>query len=154
MMGLVQILSGSSVITVKAFQSLLVQQITTEERRMLEHKTGNLIISDYNRDTIIRMLNQQVESDAIVDKDRMIRLICTLQDYLQTYMKNQPEGHRWIILACLFLSGVVKEPMHPQEIVHWRQDPSGRNYYCPAYSAEEGSTCRFCVCVPDADCRD
>lgn len=147
MMQLLQALSASSVITSKEFQALLVQQITAEERELLEKRTGSLIISEYNRNTLLRMLDRQVDSDDMVDKDRMIRLIRTLQNYLQTYMENQPEGHRWIILACLFLSGVVKEPMHPQAIVHWKQDSSGMKYYCPAFSAEEGSACRFCVCL-------
>lgn len=151
MIQLIQRLSGASVITVKEMHALLAQQITAEERELLEKKTGNLIISEYNRNTLLRMLDRQVVSDDIVDTDRMIRLIRTLQKYLQTYMENQPEGHRWIILACLFLSGVVKEPMHPQAIVHWEQDLSGMNYYCPAFSAEEGSTCRFCVCQNLAD---
>ena len=67
-----------------------------------------------------------------------------LEEYLDRYMREQPEGRKWIILSCLFLTFVVREPMHPQEIVHWER--LGDSYRCPSMEMQAGSLCRWCVC--------
>ena len=120
---------------------LLRAQITPAERNALRDNTV-AHISRYNRDTLLRMLDMEEPAPALVDTGRAKALHAALQDYLDRYMPEAPEAHKWIILVCLFLALVAREPMHPKAIVGWEQ--AGGDYFCPA--REEGGICQFCVC--------
>ncbi len=63
--------------------------------------------------------------------------------YVVRYMKDKPEGHKWIILACLYLTFVEHLPMHPQHAAGWIEK-DGR-YYCP-HMVPDSITCRYCMC--------
>lgn len=95
-------------------------------------------ISRHNRETLLRMLSA-APPPGEVDPAEADALRGALTDYLDRYMPGDPAAHKWIILACLFLSFVVREPMHPQAVTGWDAD-----YRCPA--REEGGICRWCVC--------
>ncbi|MDO4866961.1 MAG: hypothetical protein Q4C10_10450 [Clostridia bacterium] len=99
-------------------------------------------ISRYNRDTLLRMLDLDEPTPMPVDIGRAKALHAALRDYLNRYMPEAPEAHKWIILACLFLALVAGEPMHPKAIVGWKK--AGDGYICPA--REEDGVCQWCVC--------
>ena len=120
---------------------LLRSRITPAERSALRDNTV-AHISRYNRDTLLRMLDMEEPTPAPVDTLRAKALHTALREYLDRYMPEAPEAHKWIILACLFLALVVREPMHPKDIVGWEQ--AGDDYLCPV--REEDGICRFCVC--------
>ena len=85
-----------------------------------------------------RMLDMEEPAPALVDTGRAKALHAALQDYLDRYMPEAPEAHKWIILAYLFLALVAREPMHPKAIVGWEQ--AGCDYICPV--REEGGVCQ------------
>jgi uncharacterized protein (UPF0305 family) len=58
-------------------------------------------------------------------------------------MADRPEGHKWIILACLYLTFAERLPMHPQSAAKWIEK-DGR-FYC-RYMEEDSVTCRYCMC--------
>ena len=119
--------------------------ITPSERKALENGGEGLVIGRYNRETLLRMLDMDdLPEGQGVDPERLEGLEGALRDYLNRYMPDQPEGHKWIVLSCLFLALVVREPMHPREIVGWRQ--AGGAYICPTREPSSGSICRWCVC--------
>lgn len=114
--------------------------ISPAEREMLE--AGTLSgISAFNRATILRMLVGEYPAET-VDFSRVKELEAALTDYLNRYMTEAPAVHKWIVIACLFLTFVAREPMHPQGIVGWKQTEAG--YQCPAREAD--GVCRWCVC--------
>lgn len=129
----------------------LVFQISEAERRDMETGAENLIISAYNRRTIRRMLSlcntptdmEVMCGDAMIDSNRVEALKKALVSFLNRYMADQPEGHKWIIICCIFLSFIAEEPMHPQEVVHWVRD--GKHFFCSYREDTEGSLCRWCV---------
>ena len=120
---------------------LLRSRITPAERSALRDNTV-AHISRYNRDTLLRMLDMEEPTPAPVDTLRAKALHTALREYLDRYMPEAPEAHKWIILACLFLALVARKPMHPKAIVGWKK--AGGDYICPA--REEGGVCQFCVC--------
>ena len=66
-----------------------------------------------------------------------------LEKYLAEYLADHPEGHKWIIIACLYLTFAEGLPMHPQHAAKWQKTASG--YVCP-HKVEDSITCRYCVC--------
>lgn len=119
-------------------------RITDAERAGIEAGEG-LVVSRYNRATLMRLLTCPApEGDVPVDNDAVAALEAALRGYLDRYMPDAPEGHKWIILCCLFSAFVAREPMHPREVVDWTQ--TGDGYRCPARDEAEGSLCRWCAC--------
>jgi len=116
-------------------------QISPAERAALWNDTVQNI-SRYNRMTLLRILECEKPDYGRVDAGRVESLHTALREYLNRYMPDAPEAHKWIILSCLFLAFVAMEPMHPQAIVGWKKIEGG--YLCPL--REEGGICQWCVC--------
>ena len=118
----------------------LRSEISIEER--LQLLNGTLPVSAYNRATLMRLIEDSSDEEIIASRD-VEDLRSALQAYLNTYMAEQPEYHKWIILSCLYLN-LLREPLHPKEVVGWRRD--GDNYYCSAREDGDSSLCHWCVC--------
>ena len=116
-------------------------RISPAERAALRDDTVQNI-SRYIRATLLRILECKASDYGRVDAGRVEALHAALREYLNRYMQDTPEAHKWIILPCLFLAFVAMEPMHPQAIVGWKKTEGG--YFCP--SREEGGICQWCVC--------
>ena len=89
-------------------------------------------ISQWNRGTLLRMRGF-VPEPGDIPAASVEALISSLCDNLERHMPDAPEGHRWIMLSCLFLAFVAWEPMHPREVVHHRNTViMGRqHWFCP-----------------------
>ena len=140
--------------TVAEFTGQLKKRISPEEAAMLRKGTDGLCVSEFNRDVCLRLLDAEIstpgESGAktsagggAVDPDDAARLEADLESYLNEYMADRPEGHKWIILACLYLTFAERLPMHPQSAAKWIEK-DGR-FYC-RYMEEDSVTCRYCMC--------
>ena len=128
--------------TVTELKDQLAAQISTAEAEALRNG-GDLSINDFNRRVCIRLLDSGCTDDSPVPADRIEHLNKELSDYLKQYMVDKPEGHKWIIIACLYLTYVEHLPMHPQSPQTWIEK-DGR-YYCAAI-VPESITCSSCVC--------
>ena len=125
----------------------LLLRIPEDEWRGLEEGDASLVISRHNRETLLRMRRYEPSLEAMPDAEvRAMEQL--LNDYLNRYMPDQPEGHRFIASCCIFLAFVAREPLHPAEIVHHRRtvEDGVVRYRCPAREDVPGSLCRFCVC--------
>ena len=132
-------------ISKKDYLEKLRSRVTEQERRSLESGEG-LLINEYNLATMKRLLYTQEVFEGTADTLSSESLEKTLEAYLNEYMADQPAGHKWIILCCLFLSQVAGEPMHPQPWTKWEK--LGGTYFCGAREEGEGSVCLWCVCRP------
>ncbi len=131
------------IVSRSVFLEELRRQVSDEEREDLEN--GDIIyISWYNRDTLLRLLHEDVPKAGTVDTTQAEALRQALAAYLDKYMSDCPQGHKWIILACLYLAMVACEPMHPQRMTGWQKRDDG--YYCRAREEQDGSVCQWCVC--------
>lgn len=124
-------------------RNLLLSHITECEWSGLERGDDTLRVSGFNRDMLLRMRKREAAVCGNVPNDLIEELYIALDSYLREYMADCPQGHKWIILACIYLACVESIPMHPQDIVQWIQYADG--YYCPCHSGE-GSVCAYCVC--------
>ena len=148
---LLSMLAEYHTITRRELRALLCGQISTDERQSLKNGSDGLVISVHNRKTIIRMIEDTFPYEADnepVDVSQVISLIQALQSYLNKYMADKPEGHRWITICCIYLSMVAHEPLHPREAAHWEWDSGVGEYRCRFREDVEGSICRWCRCIP------
>ena len=128
--------------TAAEYQKSLAGRIGPEEAEALRRGEG-LYISEYNRAVCLRLLEDGTAGGAPVPREKADRLEAELRDYLNQYMADRPDGHKWIILACLYLTFVERRPMHPQAAARWIER-EGR-YYCPSLEPES-FICGCCVC--------
>ena len=128
--------------TVSELKNELASQISNEEADAL--RSGrSLCINDFNRKVCVRLLDNERVDETAVPAERIEHLNKELSDYLKQYMADKPEGHKWIILACLYLTYVEHLPMHPQSAATWIEKDG--KYYCAAM-VPESITCSSCVC--------
>ncbi|MFR8171801.1 MAG: DUF2115 family protein [Marvinbryantia sp.] len=125
----------------------LIEAITADEWDRLEHADPSLVISSFNRDVLLSMRNTPVENFEI-DTKSVRNLYEALQRYLDIYMADCSIGHKWIILASIYLAFVQKRPMHPQQATHWKclSVSEKPEYVCPCKDTEANSVCSYCVC--------
>lgn len=128
--------------TVSELRKDLAAQISSAEADALRNGR-DLSINDFNRQVCIRLLDSDCADDSPVPVERIESLKKELSDYLKQYMADKPEGHKWIILACLYLTYVERVPMHPQSAATWIEKDG--KYYCAAM-VPESITCSSCVC--------
>ena len=136
--------------TASELLDLLIHAISNEDWRRLERNDPSLVISQWNLKTLQRMREYHPMPGSVpVEKTEELRL--SLNRYLNRTMPEKPEAHRWIIISCLFLAFVAREPLHPQEIVRHRQVLiNGKQaHLCPVHEDSTESLCRFCVCRKD-----
>ena len=127
----------------------LKSRVSQEERGDLE-SSNIVLISSYNRETVLRMLHDGGSGTGTVDTDQADALEKALGAYLAQYMAEYPPGHKWVILSCLYLSQIAGEPMHPQRMTGWYKEKGV--YYCRAREEQTGSVCRWCICQRADSC--
>ena len=128
--------------TAAEFHKSLGARITADEAESLRRGEG-LFISEYNRSVCLRLLEADRFDGGPVPPEEVARLEAELRAYLDQYMPDRPDGHKWIILACLYLTFVERLPMHPQAAAKWIER-DGR-YFCPSMEPD-GIICGYCVC--------
>ena len=137
-------LPDTQMIPCTTVQNALAACISKDAEAKLRDNQRELVISEDNRQTLLRMLDFPYTGKETVRRDSLVSLIDTLQLFLEKHMADQPAGHLWIVLSCVYLSMVVREPMHPQRFTHWYLDRD--TYYCPAKEETPGSVCLWCIC--------
>ena len=121
----------------------LKKQISLEEAEKLRSGGESLCISSFNRDVCLRLLDNCSDEDTMVSDEKIDALESELKDYLNIYMQDRPEGHKWIIIACEYLTFIEHKPMHPQSAAKWTEKDG--KYYCPGMQPDS-ITCRCCMC--------
>ena len=131
-------------ITTGSLHNALTGCISASAAAALREGRNGFVISEDNRMTLLRMLDDPNVGNGTVQRAELVSLIDTLESFLEKYMADQPEGHLWIVLCCIYLSMIVREPMHPQRFTHWYLD--GDTYRCPAREVSPDSVCLWCAC--------
>lgn len=144
-----------------SFCECLVNRVTPEEWALLERDDSPLLVNDHNRNALLEMrdvvLRNTDASNSVgvwqqreIDIAKAAALERELQAYLDEYMSEAPEGHKWIILASLYLTFVAKRPMHPVERVGVSvvQRDGHTVYRCPAKVPGDNPICDNCICEP------
>ena len=121
----------------------LCSMVSDPERTALENGGAGLYISAFNRQVLLRMLRNNGNEGPDADEQAVRELTADLTAFLNACMADHPEGHKWIIIACLYLTFVEKLPMHPQEAAKW-QKVDGR-FLCPS-QVKDSLICQYCVC--------
>ena len=151
-------------------------QITHAEWDALDRCDPSLTINNHNREALLEMrapcmapdtaeaakepthpeldvdleaADEHTQPEPEVDLEAAENLARYLQEYLDEYMPDAPEGHKWIVLASLYLAFVARRPLHPIDragVVVEQLD--GRTIYrCPLKVPGDNPICDACVCL-------
>ena len=125
----------------------LRQALSAAEWEALERGTVTAV-SSFNRTVLLEMRSASVPEDREVPMEQAAGLYETLRDYLAAYMSDQTHGWKYVILASLYLTFVVRRPMHPSAQLGIQVvETAGKVFYMyPSKSAVEGTVCDYCVC--------
>ena len=131
------------------FASRLRSRIGNEDWSRLAGGSPDIDVNDFNRATLLRLRGFHADDDAPVDEEAAARLEAMLADYLAEYMSDRPQAHLPIVLSCLALAFVFREPMHPVDVVgaRVRVSDGAAAYYCPQHTGSE-TLCAYCACHP------
>ena len=134
------------------FRIALIERISKSEWELLERDDSTLVISSHNRNSLLEMRTQTPALAADVDLASAQELEHSLRVYLQEHMADAPQGHKWIVLACLYLAFVARKPMHPIDLVGItvQHGADGVTYYCPLKKPADNLICDVCVCSTSA----
>lgn len=135
-----------SEITKSELLKRILKEISQEEWNALEEHPKTLCISAFNRQTLLEARKVSCK-EGTAQINRIEELYQVTSDYLNEQMRERPEGHKWILLSCLYLTFLAERPMHPQEIVKYRREENdaGIRYFCPCKDESAGSVCLYCV---------
>ncbi len=105
-------------------------------------------VSLFNQKVLLEMRSTSVITEDDISAARAAGLYEALRTYLAEYMKEQPEGWKYIILASLYLAFLAGRPMHPIDLlkINVIETESGTIYKCPRKSVIKGTACDYCVC--------
>ena len=160
----------------KEFCSKLVEQITHAEWDALDRCDPSLTINNHNREALLEMralcmapdtaeaakepthpeldvdleaADEHTHPEPEVDLEAAENLARYLQEYLDEYMPDAPEGHKWIVLASLYLAFVARRPLHPIDRagVVVEQLNGSTIYRCPLKVSGDNPICDACVCL-------
>ncbi len=160
----------------REFCKELVEQITHAEWDALDRCDPSLTINNHNREALLEMralymapgtaeaadehthpepevdtgaTDEHTQTEPEVNVEAAENLARYLQEYLDEYMPDAPEGHKWIVLASLYLAFVARRPLHPIDragVVVEQLD--GRTIYrCPLKVPGDNPICDACVCL-------
>ncbi|MBR0381076.1 MAG: DUF2115 family protein [Eubacterium sp.] len=123
----------------------LKEQIDKDEWETLADG-GSLPVSHANRAILLQMRDFKPAACKSLSAGKVRRLEDLLSSYLNQYMEDRSDWHKWIIMVCLFRAFVAEEPLHPREAVNYRieRTPAGVLYYCPVKETGEENICSFC----------
>ncbi len=145
----------------REFCKELVGRITHAEWDALDRCDPSLTINSHNREALLEMralcmapnaaeaADKHVQLELEVDLQAAENLARYLQEYLDQYMSDNPEGHKWIVLASLYLAFVARRPLHPIDRagVVVEQLDGTTVYRCPLKVPADNPICDACVCL-------
>ena len=123
----------------------LNEQIECEDWERLA-AYDDMPVSMANRAILLQMRDFKPDACKSLSAGKVRRLEDLLSSYLNQYMEDRPDWHKWIIMVCLFRAFVAEEPLHPREAVNYRieRTPAGVLYYCPVKETGAENICSFC----------
>ena len=126
----------------------LCDSISSQEWHVLETGEVEGGISEHNRAALLRLRTCDRSEDEIADDD-IASMEALLERFLEEHLPGRPAAARWITTACLALAFVLREPLHPVDLVgaECRMNNGHVQWRCPINEGA-GTLCAFCPCEP------
>lgn len=106
-----------------------------------------LYVSRFNRGVLLEMRTAEFPQEDLPEQ-AVTELHTVLEKFLREHMKENPEGWKWVILSCLYLTFLAERPMHPTEMMDIKVSEVGgkKVYECPSKDNHKNTACYYCVC--------
>ena len=95
----------------------LINAITDDEWTQLA-QNRLLSISEFNRSVLLEMKAADAAngSDTIKEAD-LNGLYKAVKEHLEEHLSDKPDGWKWIIISCIYLTYIAERPMHPIDLM-------------------------------------
>ena len=123
----------------------IIKSIEKNEWQQLQEGTLPVPVSEHNRKVLLVLHQCGVDyTGEVCDKD-VHKLSDAVYEFLKETWCSEPEAHKYVVLACLVLTFLKEEPMHPKDKVQYRVvgHDGIKEYFCPAKT--DGVICNYCV---------
>ena len=123
----------------------IIKSIENDEWKLILEGSSEIPVSEHNRNVLLGLRETGVSFSGDVDDKDITALSEAVYEFLKETWAEQPRAHKFVVNACLVLTFLLEEPMHPQNAVKYRVvDKDGKKeYYCPA--KQDSAICNFCV---------
>ena len=128
-----------------ALAEKIIKSIEDDEWKMIEDGSGEVYISDHNRKVLLELRQAGSSFSGEVDEGKITTLSEEVYKFLKETWPEKPLSHKYVVNACLVLTFLKEEPMHPQDAVKFRvvERDGKKVYFCPA--KQDSIICNFCV---------
>ena len=123
----------------------IIKSIEDDEWKMIEDGSGDVYISDHNRKVLQDLRERGLSFSGDVDEREVMTLSEALYGFLKETWPEKPMSHKYVVNACLVLTFLIEEPMHPQDAVKFKivERDGKKVYFCPA--KQDSIICNFCI---------
>lgn len=108
-------------------------------------------VSEHNRKVLLELEESSEEFTGDVSRSDVEKLSASVYEFLKEVWAEEPEAHKFVVLACLALTFIKEIPMHAKEKVNYREEVGEngeREFFCSAKT--DSVICNFCVAKKDA----
>ncbi len=127
-------------------KSKILAAFSEEEWAALAAGKEKAPVSDFNREILLRLREQDEVFSGEADDNAVAELYQTVAAFLESCWSDEPGAHAYVLQACAALAFLYQIPLHPQNKVHY--ESCVRNgkakYFCPMREEKSGSVCLFC----------
>lgn len=127
-------------------KSKILAAFREEEWAALEAGEQKVPVSDFNRNILLRLREQDEDFPGEADDDAVADLYQTTAAFLESCWPDEPGAHAYVLQACIALAFLYHLPLHPQNTVHYEScvRNGDARYFCPMREEKSGSVCPFC----------
>ncbi len=132
--------------TRKELAENIIGSIDKTQWQQLKAGTLEIPVSEHNRKVLLELEGSSEDFTGDVPGDDVEKLSDSVYEFLKEVWAEEPEAHKFVVLACLALTFLKKIPMHAKEKVNYREvvrEDGEREYYCSAKT--DSIICNFCV---------
>ena len=123
----------------------IIKTIEKSEWQQLQEGTLPVPVSEHNRTVLLELPKAGVDYTGEVCDKAVHKLSDAVYEFWKETWCSEPEAHKFVVLACLVLTFLKEEPMHPKDKVQYRVvgHDGIKEYFCPAKT--DGVICNYCV---------
>jgi uncharacterized protein (UPF0305 family) len=141
-------------------ENLLLEKLNNLNTEIAKNNTASSVqkVSKYNLETMLELKNETLEKtetneNEFIDDINIQMLKSAIDNYMDKYAEGQIELKISIRIISVYLTFIVKKPLHPESMFYTEGKILYKNgkVVCPLRTQEinkPGSLCRFCISVP------
>ncbi len=117
-----------------------------------KNKSIHHALSEYNMKNFNELIHSNFQGEDEVDEKKLEDFKRSIDHYFNLYAPGNEDFKEFIKIISLYLTFIVKKPLHPPGIIFSNGTTvykNGDSYYCTGkriFMEDNDSLCKYCVC--------